>query len=227
MTFNNEEKIELFNLIENDYFNHNFGTKSKSELELMFFHFYYTKRQSRNLPTDDFSLSVELGITQNRVRSLKEKMAYRFSELKDNWIDDFKGLIKYAKYDEVKHLIKLHIPNIETIIQLRQFLENNHLYDEYQLNPKLFQCKAEVFIDIIELLYEGENLNEYDIDIKKVEMLASKEKIDFSAIEKIKSGDIKGGLKELMKSCSKSVLLECLNMFPFGNIISALISAIQ
>ena len=80
--FTNKEKVEMFDEIAKKFYNHNFGTFSKSEMELMMFNFYIKKLVDMNVQNDntlnynascDYYISKELGITQQKVNNLKFK----------------------------------------------------------------------------------------------------------------------------------------------------------
>lgn len=219
MKFTDNDMKELFDLINNSYFNHNFGTVSKSEFELSLFTFYYNKAVINKEGYDDFSLSVSLGITQNRVRAFKEKMALRNNTYNDEWKNRFIILIKNARYDSGKKMFKLHIPEINDLIQLRHFLEINHLYDEYQLNPKLFQCRADVMLELLSELYPEEFKDKELPNIKEIELYAEKENC-LSNIDKLKSGKIKEGIIGILNDCKKEAAKELVGMIPIaGSII--------
>jgi hypothetical protein len=53
--FTNKEKVEMFDEIAKKFYNHNFGTFSKSEMELMMFNFYIKKIVSTNVESDNTS----------------------------------------------------------------------------------------------------------------------------------------------------------------------------
>lgn len=72
----------MFDKIANEFYNSNFGSLSKPEMELMMFDFYIKKMMSNCRSDDDtfdyslcsdYKISIDLGITQQRVRNLKVK----------------------------------------------------------------------------------------------------------------------------------------------------------
>lgn len=69
LQFSEEEKMHLFDAVQKNYFQKNFGTMSKSDLEVLLFSEFIEHCLNNEIPFDDFSLSKQLGITQSRVRS--------------------------------------------------------------------------------------------------------------------------------------------------------------
>ena len=83
VTFEPDEKIQLFDEIADCFYKANFGQISKADMELMMFRFYIEKMISSNMTEDgtidykkcsDYKISKDLGITQQRVRNLKFKI---------------------------------------------------------------------------------------------------------------------------------------------------------
>lgn len=102
-TFTDKEKIALFNKIEALYFNKNFGETSKADLEILLFSTYIDHCIDNGEPYDDYTLSKVLGITQARIRSLKEKKELKYPRDEFEWEDAFAKTIENAKYDDNDH----------------------------------------------------------------------------------------------------------------------------
>ena len=71
MNWDDSEKEELFKKISFAYFERNFGSMSKSDLETLLFSEYIEHHIRHRLPYDDYTLSKELGINKARIRTLK------------------------------------------------------------------------------------------------------------------------------------------------------------
>ena len=157
------EKAKAFDSLLSKYFNANFGTLTKSEFELMLFSFYYDQCQraecrDRADYTSDYALSKKLGITQTRVRSLKLRKSLKEPEADDAWTELFARSIENAKYDDKSGLIKMIVPDITVLVELRHIVEMLGWYDEYQLNPKLFQCPPGCLIELCNKLCKSDEL---------------------------------------------------------------------
>ena len=153
MTWTDKEKTRLTDWMNQNYFdNQNFGSTSKADFELFLFSLYVDHLIDNKETFDDYTVGKQLGITISRVRSLKEKKELKYHREDYCWVAYFIACIENARYDEIAHLVKVNIPDVNVIKDVRYFLEQNGWYDEYQLNPKLFQCSpvvmASVGIDI-------------------------------------------------------------------------------
>ena len=169
IVFSDEEKVQMFDMIANRFYNRNFGTCTKSEFDLLMFHFYLKKLETEKKPIinkcSDYSISKELGITQQRVRSykIKENLIYPRSDY--NWIDEFAVLVKNARIDNNKIVINIMNPNL--YIEIENYLEESGSYIEKQLNSKLMIIRIEYFIDLCLLFEDEKNRKQVIKDIKK------------------------------------------------------------
>ncbi len=225
--FTPEEKAVAFEEISSCYFQRNFGTMSKSDFETLMFSIYIGHCISKNLPFDDYTLSKGLGITQSRVRALKVRKELKYPEKCFEWKNNFISSISNARYDGGKRLVKLHISDVNVLIELRYFMEEHGWYNEYQLNPKIFQCRADIFIELCRALDDTGVPELPQVAVEKLKELEKqaiqgKEK---SALQEIASGALEDGLKGLAISASKEILLKTLRVIPFGGLASQAIQA--
>ena len=231
MNWTDEEKSKLTNWINNNYLNNqNFGSVSKSDFELFLFSLYLDHLIDGEKIYDDYTIGKQLGITISRVRSLKEKKELKYHRDDYYWVVSFIACIENARYDETTHLVKVNIPDVNVIKDVRYFLEKNGWYDEYQLNPKLFQCRADIFIEMCNILPDHNgNEERYTITeevrekLQEIASYSSNEK-EKAAIVKIISGVAKEGMKELALTASKEVLSAVLAAIPFGSMAQTAIN---
>lgn len=212
MNFSDKEKIELFDKIANSYFNKNFGTMSKADFEVLLFSEYIEHCIKGNIPYDDYSLSKELGITQSRIRSLKERKELKYPYKEFNWKNAFAEAVKYAKYDSDDHYVKMIIQDINVMNEIRNHIERMGWYDECSLNKKLLRVPLDCFTEIC---YTNETFDNVFSDdtlnaIKKI----SKSKD--SNIQAFFKDFTKDGFKEFLMSASKAAICEVLPLLPFG-----------
>ena len=222
-----KEKIAAFDRIAEHYFNRNFGTMAKADFEVLLFSIYIEHCLDAQIPFDDYTLSKQLGITQSRVRSLKLKKELTIPRKGFDWKQNFVEQIWTARYDEVKHLVKMNISDVNVLTELRHFMEDNGWFDEYQLNPKLFQCRLDIFICLCEKLGNDNSDFYRDIQDKKSELenILSDDK-EKSALEKIFSGSLEEGIRELAVSLPKVGVILLLEKLPFGGLAKVAIDAI-
>lgn len=230
---NSEAKARAFDAIAEQFYAANFGRLTKSDFEVLLFHLYIEQCMSTAHSYDDYTLSKELGITQSRVRSLKVKKELQYPHEGFDWKQDFIECISRARYDEKKALVKVQISDVNVLAELRNYVEKKGWYDEYQLNTKLFQCRADIFIDLCNSLGEkNEEMTLTDAQKKALKKLGKESEADNtrSAIDMIMEGNIKDGLKKLSLEGGKGLLVEVIGLLPggtmFGKALKMFLSAL-
>lgn len=187
--FTNEEKVEMFDEIAKKFYNHNFGTFSKSEMELMMFNFYIKKIVSTNVESDntlnynyssDYYISKDLGITQQKVNNLKIKNQL-VNPIEFDWKKSFLKLVGNARFDNKSGKVLINIPDPNLYIEIKHYLENHGGYIETQLNRNLLKIRVEYFI---QLLVEIEPEKERNIIIKEIKKYIKKENKDENIFSK-------------------------------------------
>lgn len=219
---------ELIGWLSNNYFNKNFGSVSKADFETFLFSIYYKQKTANGtnnaIDCDDYSIGRELGLTIARVRSLKERMELKHSSLgEDAWKDEFVSCMNHAHYDKTKDLIKVLIPDVNVIKDLRHFCEVHGWYDEYQLNTKLFQCNPDTFVKICEVI-DGEN---NPIPVESISALKEQftNENETTVIGLFKAKDYKGTFKELGKIAGSELANVITDIVPFGDVGKRLFAA--
>lgn len=216
--FSPEDKTAAFDMVAEQFYERNFGRMTKSDFETLMFNLYIERCMKTGKCYDDYTLSKELGITQSRVRSLKVKAELQYPSKEFKWENRFVERIPFARYD--KGLVKVHIPDVNVLMELRNYIEQRGWYDEYQLNPKLFQCKLDVFVELCNS-FEDTSAIELEENVKKKLKKLQREcegENEQSALNRIISGDIKGGLKELAVTAGKDIFIDALGLIPFGGL---------
>ena len=209
MNFKNEEKAKLFDDIAKYYFDFNFGSMSKADLDVLIFSHYIEYCLRHGLTYDDYTLSKELGITQSRVRSLKERKQLKYPYDYD-WQVSFAGLVEFAVFNKDTMMIQMVIEDVNLLKEIRHFLTTNNMFDEYQLNPKLFQCNIDFFIKMCRKLdIENSSLSEIQKATEKIAVTNDNR----SVIDKLKMGDIEGGIKDLIFDNS-DVITDLISFIP-------------
>ena len=148
MVFTEEEKISFFDKITSEYFNRNFGSMSKADFETLIFSEYIEHCLRNKEPFDDYTVSKQLGITQQRVRSLKERKELKYPHEDFMWENAFAEAVNNAKYDNQDHYIKMIIEDVNVMNEVRHYIEQKGWYDECSLNKKLLRIPLECFVDI-------------------------------------------------------------------------------
>ena len=230
--FDEKEKQNAFDRIAARYFQRNFGMMSKADFETLLFDIYIEHLLQHNLPFDDYTMSRALGITQSRIRTLKQRKELQYPHANFDWKRSFAGDVSKAKYDDANRRVTMSISDVNVLIELRNFIEQNGWFDHYQLNPKLFSCRLDFFIELCKKLSD-ENIDLDEDRVKELRRIECDGKSK-QAIYKICSGAFEDGMKDLIKSASKEVIIQVLKRLPFGSVasiasigIKAIISVIE
>lgn len=228
-----KDKAEAFDILANQFYTGRFGAMAKSDIEVLLFHLYLEQCFKKGHPCDDYTLSRELGIPQSRIRSLKVKKQLQYPRAEFDWKELFIECIPHARYDDVGKMVKLHVSDVVVLEELRHYIEKQGWYDEYQLNPKLFQCKADFFIKLCMDLEGNDSVILDDTAKEALEKLkkSTKDEKEKSAIRTILSGAFEDGISNVVKCASKELLATVLQAIPFaglaGKAIQALVGVIQ
>ncbi len=221
MDFSPKEKAALFDKIASEYFNRNFGSMSKADLETLLFSEYIEHRLRNGLPFDDYTISKDLGITQTRVRSLKERKELKYHYQDFDWKAAFAAEVKNAKYDETDHYVKILIQDVNVMNEVRHFIEEYGWYDECSLNRKLLRIPLACFVDIC---VDDDSITKlFTDDVKKQVRKIARSDND---VAKFLEDFSKDGLKDLLKSAGKEAILAVLSCLPFGNVAATIIKTI-
>ncbi len=183
VSFEDQDKIRLFDEIASHFYNSNFGMMSKADIELMMFRFYIEKLISENMNADgtidykkcsDYRISQDLGITQQKVRNLKVKNQL-INPVKYDWKKAFATLITHARYDSQTGKVVMNIPDPNLFIEIQNFLEERGDYVEKQLNGKILQIRVQYFVELVVELEPENKRKEIIKELKKHFKTAGKE----------------------------------------------------
>lgn len=231
--FTEEDKAKAFDRIAERYYKRNFSTMSKTDMDTLMFDIYIEQLLDKGLPHDDYNMSKALGISQSRIRTLKVRKELQYPREDFNWVDAFAEDLKKASFDPESKKVKVLISDVNVLSELRYFVEKNGWYDEYQLNPRLFQCRVDFFVDLIHKLAEDEMVLDRDAraKIKQLEKNLPDGKLK-NAIQSILTGSVEDGMKKLLLYAGKKMGPELLGMLPIvgepaKNVANALIEVLS
>ena len=143
-------KAAAFDRLANLYYFGNFGTESKSEIDLMMFSEYldriYQSEGKNLIGYSDRKLSLILGITENRVYSYKIKKELKYPS-QYNWKEEF---VKNArKAEAVGDRIRLHIDDPRLFTELNARIYELGAYNETSMTKQMLNVSAPVFIALL------------------------------------------------------------------------------
>lgn len=168
--FDDQAKIKAFDLIAENYFYQNFGTMQKADLDVLLFSVYIEqilKKSEEDMSAySDYRLSKLLGITQNRIASLKEKKELKYPFEGFDVKTSFERILKNANYENGK--IRIYIPDRNLFLELKHIIEQNGGIVDVQLNTTLLQVTPDAFINLLIALSEGVEQEEIKKKLKGI-----------------------------------------------------------
>ena len=210
--FTDEEKIRSFDIIAAKYFDRNFGTMTKSDIDTLMFSQLISHLQLHKTQYSDYSLSKELGISQSRIRGLRINQQLKYPKDLD-WQDDFAKCIENAIYDEKTATIKVSIPDPNVLLEIRNVVEQTGGYVDVQLNNKLLQVRLEHYVRLL-IFLEG-SMNENEV-LEKINVTVNKYK-------KMEEKITKETLGDFLKNESLSMVSEIIGSFiPYSGVVKSL-----
>ncbi len=167
--FSDEAKILAFDRIAECYYECNFGTMQKSEIDLLMFSIYLDqilkKSEDDSKTYSDYTLSKNLGITQRRISLYKEKKELVYPYEGFDWRKSFLRICDNARYDNGK--IKIQISDKNLYLEIKNAIEEMGGYVDAQINPTLLQVSPEYFVDLLMSLSEESDRNIFRKNLRK------------------------------------------------------------
>ena len=174
------DKTDAFDRIAELFYNKNFSSASKSEIELLMFDFYM-KALIKKYKDDetgiidyntcsDYRIAKDLGITQEKVRNLKIKKEARYPEDYD-WKKSLLSLKEFVRYDENSQKIIIPMPDPNLYLEIKNSIEENGGYIEVRRSGNYLQIRPEYYVILI---YDTSNEKEKEKLIKEVVKVLNK-----------------------------------------------------
>lgn len=125
MAFSEQEKRAAFDKIAELYYNRNFGETTKSDFETLLFSIYIEHLMDNGLDSDDYTMSIQLGISESRIRTLKERKQLKYPRENYVWQNEFANLVQCARYDKTTKMVKMSIEDVNLMKEVRHFVIHN------------------------------------------------------------------------------------------------------
>ena len=179
---NSGDKASAFDKIAEMFYDKNFSSATKTEIELLMFSIYMDatiescKKGNNTIDYNecsDYEMGKELGIPQEKVRTLKVKKQARYP-VEFDWRQSMLSVKESIRFDKEKNKIIIPTRDPNLYNEIRNFIEEHGGYIEVQRSRNLIQIRPEHFFM---LMYEELN-NEGKKECRKklVKQLQKKEK---------------------------------------------------
>lgn len=157
--FSSEDKIKAFDEIAELYYMSNFGSKNKKDFETLLFSLYYDQIIDKSngdwTKYSDYTLSKQLGITQQQVNTLKVRKELMYPKWRNSWKEEFLKFCDNAVFEDNK--IKIFIPNIVVFQEIKNAIEQNGGYVEIQFTKNLLQLRLPYLLDLLVSISDDED----------------------------------------------------------------------
>lgn len=206
--FDNDSRAKAFEELESKYYNKNFGTLSKSDFEILMFKIYYERSREKSnniLDYDNYSISKDLGITESKVKLLKEKMGLKYPNT-IQWKEEIGNHIKAFEYFEDKQEIKFIIDDDYCLKEFQRLVLNSGCFYDGSFNSRIITFKIESFFK----LFKDES-NVYDVVFNKElkEKIQKKCPNNNELLELLKEVK-KENIKKIIQLSSKTIVIDIL-----------------
>lgn len=152
-----KRKAESFDKIAAMFYEKNFGSATKSEIELQMFSILVDVMIDNNIDRNDvlnydkcsdYEIGKMLGIPQEKVRTLKIKKQARYPREFD-WKESLQSIKESIVYDASKEkiIIPMRDPNLYN--EIRNFIEEKGGYIEIQRGNNYLQMRPEYFFILL------------------------------------------------------------------------------
>lgn len=158
--FDADVKARAFDEIAKLFYDKNFSSATKTEIELLMFSIYMNatidmcKREDGTIDYNtcsDYEMGRELGVPQEKVRALKIKKQARYP-VNFDWRNSLLSIKETIRYDEGKGKIIIPTRDPNLYNEIRNYIENHGGYIEIQRSGNVVQIRPEHFFL---LMYEG------------------------------------------------------------------------
>lgn len=104
--FSKDEKAKAFDKLAALYYQHNFGSASKSEIDLLMFSLLFDKLLEKNKDNEDayspYELSKLLCVPQSRITTLKTRKQLKYPYIGKNWKENCLQSLRMHSMTNVK-----------------------------------------------------------------------------------------------------------------------------
>lgn len=171
--FANFDKTKAFDKLAELFYDRNFATTSKSEIDLLMFSFYldatistYTNEQNvlDYTQTTDYQIGQQLGITQEKVRNLKVKKQARYP-VKFDWKKSFETIRSNIRLDNKRIIIPISDPNLQ--IEIRNYINENGGFVDVESSKDYLRIRIEYYLMLMYYTLDIEDKKAFRKEMKK------------------------------------------------------------
>lgn len=162
---NSGDKAIAFDKIAEMFYDKNFSSATKTEIELLMFSIYMDatiescKKGNNTIDYNecsDYEMGKELGIPQEKVRTLKVKKQARYP-VEFDWRKSLLSVKESIRFDKEKNKIIIPTRDPNLYNEIRNYVEEHGGYIEIQRSGNLIQIRPEHFFMLAYEALDSEN----------------------------------------------------------------------
>lgn len=207
-----ESKAKAFDEIAKVYYDKNFGTMQKSDFDVLMFSIYIEqilkKSESDFDSYSDYTLSKELGITQQRINSLKQKKELKYPKENFDWKKAFEIYLKKSKYIDKK--IKVYIPDPNVYLEIKNIVETNGGIVDIKRNRSILQLSPADFIELVFVISNRDESEREELKKRYITQLKNANKENQEIIDAIESKTFNEFINDYAKVGTVEILFDVL-----------------
>ena len=191
------DKAKAFDRLAELFYDRNFSSASKSEIELLMFSFYLDATISANtdeqnvldyVKSSDYEMAKQLGLTQEKVRNLKIRKQARYPVDYD-WERSLKSIQDNIRVDDKgKIIIPVTDPNLS--LEIKNFIQEHGGYIEYESGKDFIRMRVEYFLMLMYYTMSEEEQETFIKTIRKQFKKTNENEDAFAQTGKLNVNDV-------------------------------------
>lgn len=167
------DKAKAFDALAALFYDRNFGSATKSEIDLLMFSFYldatiaaHTNEQNvlDYTQVSDYQIGQQLGITPEKVRNLKVKKQVRYP-VEFDWKKSLETVRSNIRLDNKRIIIPISDPNLQNAI--RKYINENGGFVDVESGRDYLRIRIEYYLMLMYYTLNVEDQKAFRKEMKK------------------------------------------------------------
>lgn len=191
--FSEKRKCLAFDKLAEHFYHQNFGTMTKSEFELLMFHFYLDAlmEKAKNdkgvldyFQVSDYQIAKELGIPQSAVRSLKIRKQARYRE-EFSWQESLLSIKEHIRYDPEKRKVIIPMTDPNLMLEITNYIQSHGGYIEVESGKDHLKIRVEYYLQLMYETMEEVDKKKFVKEMKKELVEKNDKEASFETMNKM------------------------------------------
>lgn len=173
--FHNFDKTAAFDKIAELFYDRNFASTSKSEIELLMFSFYMEAVIKANQREDgvidyvkcsDYEIAKQLGLTQDRIKTLKLKKQARYP-VEFDWQKSLASIKNNIRLESATRRIIIPVTDPNLNAEIRNFISSHGGFVDFESGKDYIRIRVEYFLMLMYETLQIEDKKRFNREMKK------------------------------------------------------------